>query len=177
MSGTQHGVDILFDKTRDKSVWEPEKAPQVLGELLDSRYMLPLLFPSDPRLLAALPGKLNDPKDRKSDSGRGYTSPRTPDASSNPRRGSMSWRSRNKKIREVGIDVLQWVDGIPSAARWTKLAEVDEEENSPTYDTADLETPYGEELTIRTNVVPLTRQPSGRSKGRASMNGDLTPVE
>ncbi|KAF4572997.1 Dilute domain-containing protein [Pleurotus pulmonarius] len=177
MSGTQHGVDILFDKTRDKSVWEPEKAPQVLGELLDSRYMLPLLFPSDPRLLAALPGKLNDPKDRKSDSGRGYTSPRTPDASSNPRRGSMSWRSRNKKIREVGIDVLQWVDGIPSAARWTKLAEVDEEENSPTYDTADLETPYGEDLTIRTNVVPLTRQPSGRSKGRASMNGDLTPVE
>ncbi|KAF9496117.1 hypothetical protein BDN71DRAFT_1446529 [Pleurotus eryngii] len=176
-SGSQHGVDILFDKTRDKSVWEPEKAPQVLGELLDSRYMLPLLFPSDPRLLAALPGKLSEHKDRKSESGRGYTSPRTPDASSNPRRGSMSWRSRNKKIREVGIDVLQWVDGIPSAARWTKLAEADEEENSPTYDTADVETPYGEELTIRTNVVPLTRQPSGRSKGRTSMNGELTPVE
>ncbi|KAG9222721.1 hypothetical protein CCMSSC00406_0004635 [Pleurotus cornucopiae] len=176
-SGSQHGVDILFDKTRDKSVWEPEKAPQVLGELLDSRYMLPLLFPSDPRLLAALPGRLSDHKDRKSESGRGYTSPRTPDASSNPRRGSMSWRSRNKKIREVGIDVLQWVDGIPSAARWAKLAEADEEENSPTYDTADVETPYGEELTIRTNVVPLTRQPSGRSKGRASMNGELTPVE
>ena len=42
----QHSIDNLFDRSHSQSEWEPAKAPQVLGELLDSRHMLPLFLPS-----------------------------------------------------------------------------------------------------------------------------------
>src|SRR6266545_1756211 len=50
-------IDVLFDRTSNGSSWEPIRPPQALGELLDSRFMIPLLFPSNPRFLAALPAK------------------------------------------------------------------------------------------------------------------------
>ncbi|KAF9455116.1 hypothetical protein P691DRAFT_792202 [Macrolepiota fuliginosa MF-IS2] len=138
----QIGIDLLFDKTKDKSIWEPIKPPEPLGELLDSRYMIPLLFPSDPRLLAALPRKLtselvvngyghgtitsanSDYSSRKS-----IDSQRSSDGLSHHTRNShredenggiMSWRCRNRKIREVGVGALQRIDGVVSAARWGK---------------------------------------------------------
>jgi len=51
----QQAIDNLFDRTFEKAEWQPAKSPEVLGELLDSRYMLPLLLPSDPAHLGALP--------------------------------------------------------------------------------------------------------------------------
>jgi hypothetical protein len=166
---------MLFERALEKSSWEPVKPPQVLGELLDSRHMLPLSFPSDPRMLSALPGRLIFPDDRHSNAHS------TPDSRSSSRasegsRGAMPWRSRDRTLRQVGIGTLQWVDGVRSAARWGRLTNPDEDElRSFTPDNAEVQ-----ELTVETHITPLTRKPSGRSKGRPSQGGEaeeITPVE
>ena len=174
----QQSIDILFDRSLDKSTWEPVRPPQVLGELLDSRHMLPLLFPSDPRLLAALPGEIIHPEDAK------RTSLRTPKSDSDKSSSHtntpepFSWRSRNRNVRKIGIEILQWVDGVRSASRWGGSLlhdfEVGNEEDHSTYPT---EEPEDDEPTIRINahIAPLTRKPSGRAKGRLSMS-ETTPI-
>ncbi|KAJ6575026.1 DIL domain-containing protein [Mycena capillaripes] len=171
-SNGQHGIDMLFEKTQEKSSWEPVKPPQVLGELLDSRHMLPLVFPSDPRMLSALPAKLIFPDDKPP-----HTPLPTPDSRSSSRasegsRGAMPWRSRDRTLRQVGAGTLQWVDGVRSAARWGRLTNPDDDD-----DDAELEEGV---LTVDTHITPLTRKPSGRSRGRPSQGGEaeeITPVE
>jgi len=173
---------MLFERTQEKSSWEPAKPPQVLGELLDSRYMLPLLFPSDPRMLAALPGKipLSDDDNRETRRNAQLTGESRSASRASVEGRAMTWRSRNRKLREVGIGSLQWVDGVRSAGRWGRPVEPDEEHNDeedhpPQYTSDDL---VDEELAIVTHITPLTRKPSGRSKGRPSLGGgDTTPVE
>ncbi|KAF7320071.1 hypothetical protein MKEN_00791400 [Mycena kentingensis (nom. inval.)] len=169
----QHGIDMLFDRSPDKVTWEPAKPPQVLGELLDSRHMLPLVFPSDPRMLSALPVLLEEPPNN----------PRlTPDSRSSSRasegHGLMQWRSRDRTLREVNAGTLKWVDGARSAARWGRLPnpepEADAEEEEAREGVAD-----GDPLALRvdTHITPLTMKPSGR-KGRQSQGGEAetTPV-
>jgi len=129
-------IDILFDKLKDKSLWEPIKPPQPLGELLDSRYMIPLLFPTDPRMLGAFSKHLsltqivdvNGSRTQSDDtvssrqsfeSQRSSRSGRSPDVAD----GIMSCRWRNKKIREVGMSTLQKIDGTTAAARWGKIVD------------------------------------------------------
>jgi hypothetical protein len=137
-------IDILFDKSKDTSLWEPIKPPQPLGELLDSRYMIPLLFPSDPRMLAALPRTLGTEMMNGYMNGNGTANADTKsiDSQASPSRSSqregknggiMSWRCCNRKIRDVGVSALQRIDGAVSAARWGKpvdprFADDDEEE-------------------------------------------------
>ncbi|KAL0951306.1 hypothetical protein HGRIS_008013 [Hohenbuehelia grisea] len=168
-SVTQSNIDILFDRTKDKSAWDPVKPPQVLGELLDSRYMLPLLFPSDARLLGALPGREPDHDEQP----QGHSPPRSDSRSSARSQGAMPWRARSRKLREVGLEPLQWVDGVGSTARWTRPLghglEDSEADGQITVETED---------DTQTHITPLTRKPSGRSKGRPSYGGgDVTPVE
>lgn len=173
---------MLFERTE---FWEPVRPPQVLGELLDSRYMLPLLFPSDPRMLAALPGKVPLIEQDKVERRRGVRV--APDSRSSSRigngdRGTMVWRSRNRKLREVGIGALQWVDGVRSAARWGRAPEpgdeeVDDDDNQPHSYTSDDSTVNDPALRLDTHTTPLTRKPSGRSKGRTSLGGETTPIE
>ena len=137
--------------------------------------MLPLLFPSDPRLLAALPGEIIYPEDR--------TSLRSPnsdsDKSSNHTNAPepFSWRSRNRNIRKVGIEILQWVDGVRSASRWGRSLVHDFEVGNEDHSTYPTEEPEDDEPTIRINahIAPLTRKPSGRAKGRLSMS-ETTPI-
>jgi hypothetical protein len=101
-------------------------------------------------------------------------------ANHNDLRGCMEWRSRNRKIREVGIDVLQWVDGVHSASRWGRaghLEEFDDEQGrTPAYDFDD--TPAGGEDGLGASdlppLTPLTRKPSARSKGRHSLGEETT---
>jgi len=175
----QQSIDSLFDKTFDVNLWEPTRSPQALGELLDSRYMLPLLFPTDPRLLAALPGKRMLLDDSKGFSLQSLSSSRSLSRGSNTPT-SLAWKLRNRKVREVGIDTLQWVDGIRSASRWGQPLEHDyelEDEDGSQRQQATAE-PDDDEFTIQinTHVTPLTRKPSGRSKGRPSM-GETTPID
>ncbi|KAI3622065.1 dil and ankyrin domain containing protein [Moniliophthora roreri] len=173
LAAAQEGIDMLFSTSADKSAWEPVQPPKVLGELLDSRYMLPLVFPSDPKHLEAVPwlegvdGDI-DPKKQKRLS-RGSTM----SGSS----GGLKWRKRNRKVREVGSGALKWVDGV-SAGKWGRPLtdeEVGAEEEEEKHGHDD-EEEQGDE-TLRVRITPLTRK-SSRGKGRPSTGGgDTTPVE
>lgn len=166
----QHNIDILFGNQQEVLTWEPIKPPPALGELLDSRYMLPLLFPSDPRMLTALPGKIW-PETTLDE-----------ERISHQNHNATSWRFRNRKVREVGVGTLQWVDGAHSAARWGRSIELGEEDDNnsqgpPSYMSGDLIMDEASELKHITHVTPLTRKPSGRSKGRQSFGGERTPID
>lgn len=179
-STAQQSIDMLFETSEEKLAWEPVKPPQVLGELLDSRYMLPLIFPSDPRMLGALPGKMLYTDEEKLERRKSATPSVGSSSASYISRGSMTWRSRDRKIREVGISTLQWVDGIRSASRWGRPSqdvdddESDEEDHHPPSYSSDDPNPY-EELRIDTRITPLTRKPSTRGKGKQSL-GETTPI-
>ncbi|KZP03002.1 hypothetical protein FIBSPDRAFT_769591, partial [Athelia psychrophila] len=175
-SVAQLNIDMLFDRTQEKSAWEPAKPPEVLGELLDSRHMLPLLLPSDPRLLAASPGKMPE------EAGKRHSDHLTVDGRSASRasagnRGSMSWRSRARKLREIGPEALQFVDGVRSASRWGRpMADEDngsEFDNPPMMSHSD----DGRGEDVESHITSFTRtrkQSMHRAKGRASGTGDGT---
>ncbi|KAI0801000.1 hypothetical protein C8Q74DRAFT_1239789 [Fomes fomentarius] len=148
-SAAQRSIDALFDRTQEKLLWDPAKAPDPLGELLDSRHMLPLLFPSDPRMLGALPTKPASLDDDKRTSVRLSVdgSSRSVSRASFGHRGAMGWRF-SKQLRDIGPTTLQYPE-------------------------------EGGELKVDTAAVhltALTRAPSTRSRGRASMTGG-TPIE
>ncbi|KIJ68538.1 hypothetical protein HYDPIDRAFT_173232 [Hydnomerulius pinastri MD-312] len=180
-SAPQHSIDLLFDRTFDKASWEPAKAPQVLGELLDSRYMLPLFLPSDPRMLSAAPVKRYITEYTRRPSTH-QVDPRS--SSSASATGSMEWKCRSCRVRNVSIDALRWLDGF-KPSRWARPIDIeshlddDDDDDSPPLPTdSDVE-----DLRINTDVpratshaTPLTRKPSARSKGRLSLIGDqFTP--
>jgi len=169
-------IDALFDKSQDKAMWEPQRPSQVLGELLDSRHMLPLLFPSDPRMLAARPGKGLIIGDHKRVS--------IQSSSSHSSRASMSgaplsYRTRGRKIREVRLETLQVVDGVRAAARYTRpiaLEELEaEHEEESKGDDAEVE---GAPMTLNVDVgvTHFTNRPSIRRASRHSGFGDTTPI-
>ncbi|KAI0830583.1 DIL domain-containing protein [Trametes gibbosa] len=181
-SAAQRSIDALFDRTQEKLLWEPAKAPDPLGELLDSRFMLPLLLPSDPRMLGALPTKPPSLDEEKRAGVRVSVdgSSRSASRASFGNRGAMGWRF-SKHLREIGPSTLQYVDGSRAAARWTRPVEIEEEEGDrapPPYPSDEQNEEDGE-LKIDTEVVhltALTRAPSGRSRGRASV-ATGTPIE
>ncbi|KAI0778452.1 DIL domain-containing protein [Trametes elegans] len=185
-SAAQRSIDALFDRAQEKLLWEPAKAPDPLGELLDSRYMLPLLLPSDPRMLGALPTKPPSLDEEKRASVRLSVdgSSRSESRASFGNRGAMGWRF-SKQLRDIGPTTLQYVDGSRAAARWTRPVELEEEEVEkppPPYSSDDLNEDADAdtgELKLDTEVVhltALTRAPSGRSRGRAS-GANATPIE
>jgi hypothetical protein len=192
-TSSRQSIDLLLDKEQEITFWEPPKPPQVLGELLDSRYMLPLLFPFNPRLLAALPSKafldMNVPGSQPPSAS--LSPPSNPKGSIDfGRPGPLLWRSRNRKIREAGVGALQWVDGLHSASRWwrpldhTLHDDVEGQDDSHAHGpegAGESEAVHGGEeqdntLRVETQFTPFTRKPSIRSKGRPSM-GDVTPID
>ena len=162
----QMGVDMLFDRLHGKSSWEPAKPPEALGEFLDSRHMLPLFFPSDPKMLAALPGKSTG-ETKSNGKGPGF-SDKTP--ASVGSRGPLDWTMGGKKVRDVGVGLLAWVDGAAYTSRWTRPIEVEpDDEPEGIHDSPD------EDPTLNPNclaplesITPLTRRKSSR-RGRSSM--------
>jgi len=48
-------IDSLFDGTTHLAEWTPQSAPECLGELLDNRFMIPFVLPTDPEYLVAMP--------------------------------------------------------------------------------------------------------------------------
>ncbi|KAH7910885.1 DIL domain-containing protein [Hygrophoropsis aurantiaca] len=185
LSITQHHLDLLFDRDQDQSLWEPPKAPQALGELLDSRFMLQLSLPSDPHMLSASPSKSTITEDTK-----GRLSGHPNDARIDHRnihgtaKGAMKWKSRSRKVREVEVETLQWVDRVRYTVRWARplptededVEDTDARESSHTSDEIrdlriDTDVPP-----TKSHATPLTRKPSSRSK-RLSVAGELiTPV-
>jgi hypothetical protein len=129
-------------------------------------------------MLSALPRKipLSDDGNNEHHQNELTGDSRSVSRSSLESRGAMPWRSRNRKLREVGIGTLQWVDGIRSR-RWGRPVEPDDEENDEGHPPRYISDP-DEEHKIDTHITPLTRKPSGRSKGRSSLGGgEITPVE
>ncbi|KAI0931856.1 hypothetical protein AcW1_000858 [Taiwanofungus camphoratus] len=176
-SSAQRHLDALFDRSYEKSSWEPAKAPEPLGELLDSRHMLPLLLPSDPRMLGALPTERSISDEEKRSNPR-LSQDSTASRASFGSRGAMAWRLDSKKLREVGVGTLQFIDGSRAATRWIRPTEFDEEDwdKSPPYSYDDVHPDYGD-LTVETHFTPLTRKPSARSRGRTSVLDSATPIE
>jgi len=184
LTAQQQNIDLLFEPDHDQALWEPPASPQVLGELLDSRHMLPLLFPSDPRNLSVLPQKLflldgdrrGSPTPSRSESR----------ASTQSSRLSGRLRSRNRKLREVGISTLKWVDGVAAASRWSRTVNAEPDPAADEDDTDEDENQNevidgDQTLTIETHVTPLTYKRSARkSRMGQQASGDdyeLTPVD
>lgn len=166
----QRNVDMLFDRAQERSSWQPPSPPDTLGELLDSRHMLPIYLPSDPRMLGAIPAKEISTHDRRNGDSSG---PLNGKRSGSHVRPAMSWRLASRKLREVEIRTLQWVDGAPSAARWYRSLDVEDEEDErpPPYSPADSDSAISE-LKVSTRFTPFTRSRSlARNKGRLSFAG------
>lgn len=121
-SVAQDNIDLLFDITRSKSEWNPTKPPEVLGELLESRYMLPLVMPSDPRMLAAVPGRrleaVQPPKLGAQLGDKGHAR-NLSTLGSNSRR-VLDWKMGRKQMRKIGVDVLDYLDGSSNKGRWVR---------------------------------------------------------
>ncbi|KAG1881575.1 DIL domain-containing protein [Suillus tomentosus] len=173
----QHGIDDLFDRSHSQSEWEPAKAPQVLGELLDSRHMLPLFLPSDPRVLSATPEKRVVSGYGERAGARTAAHARNTSQASTLDGGPMKWRCRSRRVRNVDFETLQWVDRFRTKPQTFQLP-VHEEEYEETYPSTPLSDGI-DDLRIDTDVpntvshgTPLTKRPSARSRGRPSLIGD-----
>jgi hypothetical protein len=134
--------------------------------------MLPLLFPSDPRLLSALPGRSSSILDGYGDDRLdAQLQGQTQTQADNPR--AMEWRSRNKKLRQVELDTLRWVDGVRPTSRWTRPADLDDIDDEMDHD-MEIEKRFPESddsqspstLPPFDAITPLTRtrKPSARKR-------------
>jgi len=169
--------------------------------------MLPLVLPSDPRLLSAVPGNAVTGKKEKRESalltpnGNGsFPEERSVSRASAVSRGAMAWRSRGRKLRVIGIETLEWVDGVRGLGRWSGGADPGTfggEEESDEMDTATraedeeltdkrpLEKPYrnGDARWLSEVGTTLTQKPRkasghGLRKGReSSIGGDTAMPE
>ncbi|KAH7340418.1 DIL domain-containing protein [Rhizoctonia solani] len=121
----QQQIDALFDRDRSKSDWLPAAVPEPLGELLDSRHMLPLILPTDPILLAAMPVRYARGKQDTTDvEGRPFS--RASQASSGATDG-LAWRTQLSAVRDVRVNLLDIVDyGWFSERRWSTKVYQDE---------------------------------------------------
>ncbi|KAH8835735.1 hypothetical protein DL96DRAFT_1666394 [Flagelloscypha sp. PMI_526] len=178
----QANIDSLFDPGSDRSSWEPVKPPPVLGELLDSRHMLPLVFPSDPRYLAVTPSRHAPEIDERQPPMSATIAPDSRSASRASSRNDasvISWRSRDRKIREVELSTLHRIGGT-TRTRWawrpTEFDEPDDEEGGELSGDDDLEDQDAKDETLRVQMhfTPVRRV---SRKGRASHGGDVTPIE
>ncbi|KAF8632573.1 hypothetical protein AX15_001783 [Amanita polypyramis BW_CC] len=174
-SNPAQSIDVLFEKQRNGQTWEPLKPPPLLGEFFNSRYMIPLLFPTNPRMLAARPGKAALPEEES----HLQSVPNSRCSSRASIDRAPSWQLNCRKLREVGLKSLQRLDGAGRTAQWGKTTEYEEdgelqERHPPTHqpDVDEIETKRG----INTHFTPLTRKPSGKGRGRYSI-GETTPIE
>ena len=172
---------MLFDRSHSQSEWEPAKPPQVLGELLDSRHMLPLFLPSDPRMLSASPTKQTVAGYSDRANARPLTNARSGSKASTIDGGMMKWRSRSRSVRNVKLETLHWVDRFRTKPQ-TFPPPVPGAEYEGTYPSTPLSDDVGN-LHINTNVpyvvshgTPLTKRPSARSRGRHSLVGESVIV-
>lgn len=162
-----YNIDLLFDREQDAASWGPVRPPEVLGEFLDSRYMLPLLLPSDPVLLSAMPKMPTFWWDE--DFVNGISDSRCDSRASKRSASSLPWGTTTKRLRDTSLDILQWVDGAGSHARWARHVDVqgqDEDEwggEKPSSGSNDQGGDVATTSTIR-RVTPLTRRPSIRTK-------------
>ncbi len=171
-SNAAQSIDVLFEKAQNGHTWEPLKPPPLLGEFFNSRYMIPLLFPSNPRMLAARPGKTSLPEEETQ-------SPHFADSRRSSRATidrPLSWQLNCRKLREVGLKSLQRLDGARRTAEWGNTSGY--EEDCEPYDLQSRQPDDSQkemDLSVDTNFTPLTRKSSTKGRGRLSI-GETTPI-
>lgn len=177
-SAAQNGIDMLFHRSHSQSEWEPAKPPQVLGELLDSRHMLPLFLPSDSRMLSATPAKQTVTGHGDQANARPLADARSSSRASTVDGGPMKWRCRSRSVRNVNFETLRWVDRFRTKSQ-TLPVPMPGEAYEDIYPSTPLSDDVGD-LHINTDVpyavshgTPLTKKPSARSsRGRLSLIGE-----
>ncbi|WWC72229.1 uncharacterized protein I206_106191 [Kwoniella pini CBS 10737] len=109
-------IDALFDGTIALGEFVPSSSPECLGELLDSRYMLPFILPYDNAYLVAAPPKdaayrnlfMNPASPFISDGSK--TNSRPPSRSSFSSSRPMGWHlPKQTKLRELPLDFFGWL--------------------------------------------------------------------
>ncbi|KAI5123625.1 hypothetical protein M0805_003439 [Coniferiporia weirii] len=192
-SASQNSIDLLFDRTLTKPTWSPQQPPEVLGELLESRYMLPLQLPSDPRMLAAVMGRKIDSENTFSTnlSVPHFSAKESVRSLSRARSGSiriLEWVTRSRQMRHVRIEMLDCLDGSAGSGRWTRRADAAVQDEDATEGMRGSTSPAsgatstsGEnEQETRPNHVRLTRlarAASSRSRhGRSATLGETNGV-
>lgn len=172
-SAAQNNVDLLFDRAQGVEAWKAPQPPEVLGELLESRYMLPLLLPSDPRFLSAIygqPSKSTTGSPRSSSSMQklnGRSRSRSP--RSTP---CLRWVPASKQIRQVKLDLLDRIDGNMGLYRWSRRSAtiVDDDDAMDRSDDASetassiQENYERDEQSSHVRLTRMARAPSSRSR-------------
>ncbi|WWC95155.1 hypothetical protein V866_002009 [Kwoniella sp. B9012] len=109
-------IDALFDGSTALGEFVPQSAPECLGELLDSRYMLPFVLPNDNTYLIASPPRdaayrnLLLPASPFISDGSGSSRP--PSRSSFSSSRPMGWSlPKQRKLRELPMDFFEWLKG------------------------------------------------------------------
>jgi hypothetical protein len=142
--------------------------------------MLPLLLPTDPRLLAAMPGnpsRQHTTNEQKTLNALA-TRPRA-NSSQHSYSGVFEWHSQYKQVRKVKLDILNWIDGTNDATRWTQrsgphdgkpLDMEDEESRWTEQDYSDRSSVVSDEYGAepKTKAVHLTHLHRVPSRGRAN---------
>lgn len=172
-TAAQKSIDNLFSRTFDRSEWVPPKPPAVLGELLDSRHMLPLLLPSDPIHLGALP-ILPKEKHLENDGSKVENS-RPSSVNSSRSRGCMEWSSRTRKLRVVGTEILSLMgETFHPGGRWkwsASVLEIGDEADLQSKASSQVAYPETNEVAEveegeRTKSPKLTLNPPRMNKGQ-----------
>ena len=162
-AAAQKSIDNLFSRKFDRSEWIPPKPPAVLGELLDSRHMLPLLLPSDPMNLGALP--ILSKEKHLEDDGTKAGNSRPSSVNSSRSQGCMEWSSRTRKLRVVGTEILGLMgEPLHPGGRWkwsTSVLEVGDE--------ADLQSRAGSQV-----AYPEAKEATEAEEGERAKSPKLT---
>lgn len=154
------------------------KGARSLGRIAGFTTYASASLPSDPRYLAAAPGKQPTTEEEKRKSLPTDDIRRSASRASFGSRGSLAWRMNCKKLREVSAGTLRWVDGTKSASRWFRPRFDDEREDEeesmppPPYSSGEAQDDEENNTGLTTHLTSLTRKSSMRSRGRASMGGD-----
>lgn len=166
-AAAQAGIDLLFNREVGKTRWEPARPPPVLGELMDSRFMLPLLLPSDPRMLAALPGRIRATRTFERSP---LLSPSTSDAGSThdgvEDDAVLNYVLKSRKLRDIGKETLRWVVSTRSFT-WAQPIYIEED---PTIEGAE-EEEDDDHQPEDTYTIDLPSQNSTNTRRRPSRRG------
>ena len=163
-------IDSLFDGSTALTDFIPQSAPESLGELLDSIYMLPFQLPSDSEYLVATP-----PTDAAF--ARAPISPISPaDPSGKPSRPAsissvsssrpMGWSvPRRTQLRALPRDFFQWYKDAVTERKYHREAFVVSPARpminvSPSRDNDSASEDYGTPIAINTSYTPPAHIPS-----------------
>ncbi|ORY31607.1 hypothetical protein BCR39DRAFT_86241 [Naematelia encephala] len=125
-------IDALFDGTTALADFEPPTAPESLGELLDSRFMLPFLLPADNAYLVATPpadSAFQNIEPQSPFISDGSKSSRPPSRSSFSSSRPMGWAIPSAtQIRQLPPDFFVWLRDRETERRRTRGVEPSQDE-------------------------------------------------